>query len=90
MEFTVGKEDLPKKPLSRERCSIIARAAIKQAKKEGKKPLCESCEVQKFTMCPATGHMICSKRKDTGWIPVPFTTPACGLYIKKETASAHT
>ena len=86
-ELTVGKEDLPKKPLPRERCSIIARAAIKQAKKEGKEPLCASCEVQKFTMCPATGHAICSKRKDIGWVPVPFTTAGCGLYLPKEKAA---
>ena len=85
----MGKEELPKKPWPRERCSIIARAAIKQAKKEGKKPLCESCEVQKFTMCPATGHAICSKRKDMGWIQVPFTAASCGLYTQKEEAVAH-
>jgi len=85
----VGKEDLPKKPWPRERCSIIARAAIKQAKKEGKKPLCESCDVEKCTLCSATGHVICTKRKDVGWIPVPFTVAACGLYTEKEKIPAY-
>jgi len=85
----VGKEDLPKKPWPRERCAIIARAAIKQAKKEGKSPLCESCAVEKCTVCPATGHVICSKRKYLGWIPVPFNVVACGLYTEKESAPAH-
>ena len=85
----MGKEDLPKKPLARAPVCIEARAQIKKAKKEGKKPLCESCEVQKFTTCPATGHAICSKRKDMGWIPVPFTAAACGLYTQKEEAAVH-
>ena len=85
----MGKEDLPKKPWPREQCSIVARATIKQAKKEGKQPLCESCGAHKFTICPATGHAICSRRKEMGWIPVPFTTVGCGLYTAKETAPAH-
>jgi len=62
---------------------------MKKAKKEGKKPLCESCDVEKCTMCSATGHVICTKRKDMGWIPVPFNIAACGLYTEKEKIPAH-
>ncbi len=62
---------------------------MKKAKKEGKSVLCASCKVHKYTVCPATGHAICSKRKDMGWIPAPFTIAACGLYTQKEEAAAH-
>jgi hypothetical protein len=79
----VGK-GYPAKPLPRELASITAVARAKKAKKEGVPPLCGSCSVKKHTICPNTGHVICSKRKDTGWVPIPFTAAACGLFISAE------
>lgn len=77
------KEAGPKKPLAAELCSIRARANLKHAEKEGKKPLCAGCLVKKFTLCRATGHVICSHRKGTGWTPVPFELAQCGLFIEQ-------
>jgi hypothetical protein len=77
-----------KKPLANELCSIRARANLKAAEQKGEHALCDSCEVKKYAICRATGHAICSKRKDIGWIPVPFSNDECGLYIAKAVQAA--
>jgi hypothetical protein len=79
----VRQPSIPKKPLASEPCSQRARAGIKEAARQGLKPLCESCITKSFTICPATGHVICSNRKHTGWIPVPFSLNGCGLFVDK-------
>ena len=83
------KEDLSNKPLARAPICAEARAKMKKAKKEGKPLLCDSCQVEEYVVCPATGHAICTKRKEFGWMPAPFTIAACGLYTQKEEAAAH-
>ena len=84
----MNKEDLSNKPLARAPICAAARATMKKAKKEGKSVLCDSCQVDEYVVCPATGHVICTKRKDFGWMPAPFGAAACGLYVRKEKETA--
>lgn len=79
---------LPKKPLANELCAIRARNEMKRAKSKGIQPLCASCDAEKYTVCAATGHVICSKLKHIEWRPVPFTQHGCGLYIKRDEAAS--
>jgi len=76
----------PKKPLANEPCAIRARERLKEKKRAGVEPLCGQCAVKNYTVCAATGHVLCSKRKDFGWIPVPFGTEGCGLFSERPAA----
>lgn len=78
-----AEKPIPEKPLATEPCAIAARAAIKEARKKKQEPLCGGCDVNNFSICNATGHVLCSRRKAIGWIPVPFNAKGCGLYAAK-------
>lgn len=77
--------ELPKKPNPREPNAQLALRAMKAARKAGKKPLCASCSVKTCTLCMNTGYVICTPRKYTGWIPIPYEASQCGLYVDKNT-----
>lgn len=82
----MGIKDFPKKPLARDLCAIVARKRAKEAKTQGKKPLCESCLVKCFVVCPENGHACCDKRVETGWVPTPYGPEDCGLFTDKKAA----
>jgi hypothetical protein len=56
---------------------------MKAAERDGKVPLCSSCQVKEFVICRENAHVLCHNREHE-WAPVPFVSKDCGLYTKKE------